>query len=133
MTPFPKRRLINSLALATMLLLTTTALSMQRTAFTRVRFPRGRTTMVLKGSLVNNASKEYLLSARAGQTMSVHVTSPQGRAWFDVYPRNDRGALADAAEDTKDWEGKLPQSGDYVISVYTEDGNTRYTLEVTIR
>jgi hypothetical protein len=116
-----------------MLLLTTTGLSMQRTTVTRVRFPRGRTTVVLKGSLVNNANKEYLLSARAGQTMSVHVTSPQGRAWFDVYPRNDRGALSDSAEDTKDWEGKLPQSGDYVISVYTEDGNTRYTLEVTIR
>jgi len=132
-TSFPKRRPINALALATMLLLTTTALSMQRTGFTRVRFPRGRTTMVLKGSLLNNASKEYLLSARAGQTMSVHVTSPQGRAWFDVYPRSDRSGLPDSAEDTKDWEGKLPKSGDYVISVYTEDGNTRYTLEVTIR
>ena len=116
-----------------MLLLTPTALSMQDTVVRRVRFPRGRTTTVLKGTIVNDAMNQYLLSARAGQTMSVHVTSPRGKAQFDVFPRNDRQGLADSAEDVKDWEGKLPQSGDYVISVYSTGGNTRYTLEVTIR
>jgi len=133
MTTFQKRRSIHSLALVTMLLLTSTALSMQHTVVRRVRFPRGRTTVVLKGTVVNNTLNNYLLNARAGQTMSVHLTSPSGKAWFDLYPRNDRGALADSAEDTKDFEGRLPQSGDYVISVYSETGTTRYTLEVTVR
>jgi len=132
MIPFLKRRSIHSLALATVLLLTPTALSMQRTVVRRVRFPRGRTTLVLKGTIVNNAMNQYLLNARAGQTMSVQVTSPRGKAWFDVYPRNDRGALDDSAEDVQAWEGKLPQSGDYVISVYSDEGNTRYTLKVTV-
>ncbi len=121
------------LALATLLVLGTTALSMQRTLVRRVRFPRGQTTAILKGSIVNDRMNQYLLNARAGQTMSVHLTSPKGKAFFDLYPRNDRGAMPDSAEDAKDFEGKLPQSGDYVISVYSEDGNTRYTLEVSIR
>ena len=133
MTTFQKRRSIHSLALVTMLLLTSTALSMQHTVVRRVRFPRGRTTVVLKGTVVNNTLNNYLLNAKAGQTMSVHLTSPSGKAWFDLYPRNDRGALTDSAEDTKDFEGRLPQSGDYVISVYSETGTTRYTLEVTVR
>jgi hypothetical protein len=131
---FPKRRSLHSLVLATLLVLSTTALSMQGpTVIKRVRFPHGRTTTVLKGVIVNDAMNQYFLAAKAGQTMSVHVTSPRGRAQFDVYPRNDRQAMADSAEDVKDWEGKLPQSGDYVISVYSTGGNTRYTLEVTIR
>ena len=121
------------LALATLLVLGNTALSMQRTLVQRVRFPRGRTTVVLKGSIVNDRMNQYHLNARAGQTMSVHLTSPKGRAFFDLYPSKDRGAMSNSAEDVKDFEGKLPQSGDYVISVYSEDGNTRYTLEVTIR
>ena len=133
MIPFPKRRFTHSLALAILLLLTSPALSMQRTVVRRVRFPRGRTTVVLKGTVVNNTLNNYLLNARAGQTMSVHLTSPSGKAWFDLYPRKDRGAMPDSAEDTKDFEGKLPQSGDYVISVYTETGTTRYTLEVSVR
>lgn len=77
--------------------------------------------------------KQYVLGAKAGQTLIIHVTSPRGLAQFDVYPRNDREAFADTAEDVKDWEGKLPKSGDCLVSVYSIRGNTRYTLGVTIR
>jgi hypothetical protein len=77
---------------------------------------------------------QYLLGARAGQKMTVHITSPRNRAKFDVYLRGDRSVLANAgAEDTTDWEGELPASGDYVISVYSVGSNARYTLGVTIR
>jgi hypothetical protein len=116
------------------LLLATTALPMQDTSVRRVRFPRGRTTAILRGTIVNDGMNQYLLGARSGQKMAVHITSPRNRAKFDVYLRGDRSALANAgAEDTTDWEGELPESGDYVISVYSVGGNVRYTLEVTIR
>ncbi len=132
MTRFPRK--IRVLVLMAIMLFATTALPMQGTSVRRVRFPRGRTTVVLRGSIVNDGMNQYLLGARAGQTMSVHITSPRNRAKFDVYPRNDRSALVNSgAEDTADWEGELPESGDYVISAYSEGGNTSYTLEVTIR
>jgi hypothetical protein len=122
------------LASVAVLFLATTALPMQSTSVRRVRLPRGRTTAVLRGSIVNDGMNQYLLGARAGQKMTVHVTSPRNRAKFDIYLRGDRSALANSgAEDTTDWEGELPESGDYVISVYSVGGNARYTLEVTIR
>jgi len=121
------------LALTVLLAIATTALPVQRTSARRLRFSRGRTTAILRGSVTNDAMKQYVLGAKAGQTLIVHVTSPHGLAQFDVYPRNNRQAFADTAEDVKDWQGRLPKSGDYVISVYSTGGNTRYTLEVAIR
>ncbi len=132
MMQFPRK--LRALALVAIMLFATSALPMQATSVRRVRFPRGRTTTVLRGSIVNDGMNQYLLSARAGQTMSVHITSPRKRAKFDVYPRDNRSALVSSgAEDTTDWEGSLPESGDYVISVYSVGGNTSYTLEVAIR
>lgn len=116
------------------ILFAATALSGQTTSVRRVAFSRGRTTAVLKGSIVNDGMNQYLLGARAGQTMSVHIKSPKNQTQFDVYPRDDRWALVDlGAEDTTDWQGALPASGDYVLSVYPVGGNTSYTLEVAIR
>lgn len=134
MIRLPHRQSMKVFALAAVLLCATAALPMQGTSVRRVRFPRGRTTAILKGSIVNDGMNQYVLGARAGQTMTVHITSPNNRAKFDAYLRDDRSALANAgAEDKTDWEGTLPESGDYVISVYSAGGNTRYTLEVTIR
>jgi hypothetical protein len=122
------------LASVVILLLATTALPMQGPSVRRVRFPHGRTTAVLRGSIVNDGMNQYVLGAKAGQKMTVHIASPKNRAKFDVYLRGDRSVLASSgAEDTIDWEGELPESGDYVISVYSVGGNARYTLEVSIR
>lgn len=106
----------------------------QRDHLRRVRLPRGRTTVILKGVIASDSIDRYVLRAVAGQTMTVHVTSLGSRARFDAYPRRDRGALVDSgAEDTTDWQGELPQSGDYVISVYSIDRRADYTLEISIR
>jgi hypothetical protein len=122
------------LASVVILLLATAALPMQSPSVRRVHFPRGRTTAVLKGSIVNDVMNQYILGAKAGQKMAVHIASPKNKAKFDVYLRGDRAVLASSgAEDTTDWEGELPESGDYVISVYSVGGSARYTLEVSIR
>ena len=130
----PNKIWIRRLATAGVLLFAISTLLAQSSSLRRVRFSRGRTTAVLKGTIVNDAMSQYVLAARAGQTMSVHVASPKNKAQFDLYPRDERSALvSEGAEDSRDWEGKLPVSGDYVISVYSTGGNTRYTLEITIR
>lgn len=100
----------------------------------RVQFARGRTTMVLKGSVVNDRMTQYVLTAKAGQKMIVHVASSRKKVRFDVYARDDRAVFTDTGgEDVTDWEGELPADGDYIVSVYSTRGNARYTLEVTIR
>ena len=100
----------------------------------RVRFARGRTTAVLRGAVVRGTQDRYILGARAGQTMIVHVTSREKNAVFTILGP-DATALEGAEEgtDATDWTGTLPLNGDYSIWVGPTRGNATYTLEVTIR
>ena len=100
----------------------------------RVRFARGRTTAVLHGSVVRGTQDRYILGARAGQTMIVHITSREKNAVFAILGP-DATALQGAEEgtDATDWTGTLPLNGDYSVWVGPTRGNATYTLEVTIR
>jgi hypothetical protein len=100
----------------------------------RVRFARGRTTAILKGAVVRGTQDRYILGARAGQTMIVHITSREKNAIFSILGP-DATALqgTDEGLDATDWTGELPLSGDYSIWVSPTRGNATYTLEVTIR
>lgn len=100
----------------------------------RVRFPRGGTTATLKNSVVRGTRDRYTLGARAGQQMSVRITSVERNAVFTIYTP-DGGTLEGAGEgqDAANWSGKLPAGGDYVIEVGGTRGNATYTLKVTVR
>lgn len=104
----------------------------QRTTTERVRFQPGRTTAVLRGAVSGRTSREYLLSAREGQHMTVHLSGQSG-AVFDI-TSPDHSGLSELQ--IRDWAGELPMSGTYRIHVEGETENLpvrRYTLEVTIR
>jgi len=100
----------------------------------RVRFARGRTTAILKGAVVRGTQDRYILGARAGQTMIVHISSREKNADFLIQDPNGTAVegMDDGLADT-DWTGELPVSGDYSIFVSPTRGNATYTLEVTIR
>ena len=100
----------------------------------RVRFARGRTTAILKGVVVRGTQDRYILGARAGQTMIVHISSREKNADFLIQDPNGTAVegMDDGLADT-DWTGELPVSGDYSIFVSPTRGNATYTLEVTIR
>src|SRR6266446_907376 len=99
---------------------------------TRIKFARGRTTTVERGSVHRGMSHDYLLKAGAGQTMSVHLVA-HGGVCFDLFTPG----LADTlAQCSKDWSGNLPRSGDYRINVLPDTTTERsipFTLEVTVR
>ncbi len=97
----------------------------------RISFPRGRTTAVLQGTIKRGVSHDYLLRARGGQGMTVHLAS-SGDVGFEIITPSGQYLSAY----TPDWTGYLPESGDYRINVLppTEtNAPARYTLEVTIR
>ena len=106
----------------------------------RVKFPPGRTTVVLNGRTTGGPSESggmdpitYLLKAKKGQTMTLHLTSAKKNAVFGVWaPGMD---LVEGAQTVKDWTGPLPKTGDYQIAVWPEDEktNTTFTLEITVR
>ena len=121
---------------AVLLLLATTASA----KIIRVKFPKGRTTVILKGRTTGGPSESggmdpiaYHVRARKGQTMTLHLTSAKGNAVFGVYAPGMNPM--DVGTNAKDWSGTLPKTGDYEIMVFPEDEatNTAFTLELTIR
>src|SRR3989454_9408406 len=131
---FFRRFSIISSILAIFVLTIATGVAAQRgtSIVTRIKFARGRTTTVERGSVHRGMSHDYLLKAGAGQNMSVHLAA-RGGVCLDLYTPG----LADSlAQCSKDWSGDLPRSGDYRINVLPDTTTERsipYSLEVTVR
>jgi hypothetical protein len=96
----------------------------------RVRFPKGRNSVVLNGAAVRGTEDRYILRAGRGQTMSLRITSTEDNAVFDIIPPGGGQPLA--SEQTE-WTGQLASAGDYTIVVGGTRGNATYSLRVTIR
>ncbi len=110
------------------LLLSKTA-SAQSGITKRVRFPKGRTSTILKNSVIRGTRDTYILGASAGQTMTVHISAIEKNASFMITtPRGET-----FGEDLNDFSEELPDNGDYRIVVGPTRGNATYTLEITIR
>src|SRR5688572_2136671 len=136
---FPRGTSVKKLAVALLscLLLMVTATWAR---IIRVRFPPGRTTVVLKGKTTGGPSESggmdpiaYRLRARKGQQMNLNLVSAKNNAVLGVYlPGMD---LLEGAQNVKSWSGPLPKSGDYEIIVFPEDEmtDTTFTLEISIR
>ncbi len=125
------RRAIGTFALISILSAISVAQAQQVTKVVRhVRFPAGRTTAILKGAVKPGVENDYLLGAQAGQSMTVHLTSP-GDVGFTIWSPGGE-FLADYRTD---WSGELPKSGTYTIKVLpnSDKSSKPYTLEVTIR
>lgn len=117
-----------------MLLSAACALAAQTGLSKRVRFLRGNTTATLKNTVVRGARDRYTFGARAGQKMTVSITSVERNAVFTIYtPGGGTLEGAGEGEDASNWSGALPSSGDYVIEVGGTRGNANYTLKVKVR
>lgn len=101
---------------------------MDRAITRQVNFARGRTTAVIKNTVKLCTSHEWVLRARQGQTMSVHIATGRKTSFTIQSPS---GTIEDA-DGVKDWSGELAESGEFIIIVGT-DATAAYTLEVTIR
>ncbi|HZI87314.1 MAG TPA: hypothetical protein VFD48_10795 [Pyrinomonadaceae bacterium] len=106
----------------------------------RVKFPPGRTTVVLKGKTTGGPSESggmdpitYQLRARKGQEMTLNLTSAKKNAVFGIYAPGME--LIEVPQNATDWSGVLPKSGVYEIMVFPQDEatDTTLTLEIAIR
>ena len=110
------------------------AFAVQEGLTKRVRFARGRTSATLKNSVIRGTRDRYLVEARAGQKMTVSINSVERNAVFAIYaPSHDTLEGASEHQEVKNWSGKLPESGDYVIEVGGTRGNATYRLTVSVR
>lgn len=138
MTPTARRALALALGLA---LLAPAATGQTQE---RVRFEAGNDNAAIEGSVTGDGYVDYLLGARAGQTMAVSLipgeSSGFGTVYFNVLPPGSTGeAIYNGSLDGLDATGiALPADGDYVIRVYQmgddadSGATTAYTISVGI-
>ena len=104
----------------------------------RVRFARGASAAVVKGTVRGYAYRDHVVGASAGQTLSVKLRSPNTYSVFTIFiPGGDN--LEGAAE-MDEFAGELPASGDYVIRVGMMRAEARrrgsvsnYSLSISIK
>ena len=110
-------------------------------------FATGSTSGTVGGRVLRGERNLYSVSAKAGQTMTVSLTTPDGNAVFQLYEpgttigRDNDGLLefhgkalhgtADG-EDATRWSDRLPKSGTYLIVVGSTRGNARFSMDVKI-
>jgi hypothetical protein len=94
----------------------------------RIQFEPGKSSATINGQ--TSSSDEYLIRARAGQTINVKVTSADN--YVTVWVESDVGEQMDSSWETE-WIARLPITGEYRIIVSGGPKPHLYTLEVTIR
>lgn len=99
----------------------------------RIRFAAGTTWTQLAGRLDAPNMVNYVLEARAGQQALFFVTSPGNNAYLTVVSPTGQ-PLARAQAGAQSFNGTLPETGDYRLTVSSPDGtaHTDYALYVSV-
>ena len=101
----------------------------------RIKFAKGKSSATVSGAVVRGDRDAYIVGAKAGQTMTVRITSPERNAAFQIRDAKNGEYLQDAGEedDATSITSDLPFTGDYEIIVGGTRGNASYKLTVAIK
>jgi hypothetical protein len=109
------------------------AVQIRRPARTRVRFARGAGSATLNGSVARNLAMHYVVSARAGQTLTLQMLDHTGATPMLSLARGGH----ELAPGVTSWSGRLPTTADYDVYVFGNDRSeetlARYRMRLTIR
>ncbi len=112
-----------------------------------VRFAPGTSGTTINGRIAGRESVSYVVGAKAGQHMRLSLSADNNATYFNVYePGRGPGDAALAAgdltgtymPDINRFDGVLPSSGNYIVSVYLfrsaarRNERSNFTLEVSI-
>jgi hypothetical protein len=101
----------------------------------KVRFAKGTSSITIREAVIRGEQDRYYIGAKAGQTMTVKITSLEKNAVFQIYFHGEEESLPRAGEedDAMNWSGKLPIDNEYVIVVGGTRGNATYALTISIK
>jgi len=100
----------------------------------RIQFASGAISTQVQGSLAAGRSDRYVLSATAGQEMTVNLSDSSAgvNAILVIWGADGTVLISDHADATI-WVGRLPSTQDYYIHVRSvAQDSVDYTLEVMI-
>lgn len=113
-----------------------------------IKFKPGVKTTVVEGAvsppatvgpdMTNKGSERYSLSAQAGQYLTMQISSNKNHARFSLIkpsPGMVKYEIVERGGNIKRWSGRLTESGDYIITVFTYDreADSHFKLRVTLR
>lgn len=101
----------------------------QQSRTRRIRFGRGASSAVIEDAVVRGTRDTYLLGAKAGQKMTLSITSVENNAVFDIISPQQKILKQEATS----WSTKLSATGDYRIVVGGTRGNATYKLRVEVK
>jgi hypothetical protein len=93
-----------------------------------LRFSRGTTHADLYKRIVRGTSHVYHFRARRGQYMSVVLKTGENTS-LSIY--SAKSGQIENADGVWDWDGTLPDTGEYIIEIGT-DQTADYSLSVSI-
>jgi hypothetical protein len=84
-----------------------------------ISFGKGKSEATVSGKIKGHDSMDYLVPARAGQTLVVDFKASKGAAYFNVMlPTSTGEAFFVGSMSGNHYQGELPSDGDYIIRVY---------------
>jgi hypothetical protein len=114
-----KKLLLNLLATAFLLTGVLSATSVRADESKVVSFGKGKSETTISGKVSGNNIVDYILAARAGQTLIVDFKGGKGANYFNVMPPNSTyEAVFVGSRDGNHYEGELTSDGNWVIRVY---------------
>lgn len=103
----------------------------------RINFARGKSSATLSGTLSNNEQMEYVFGAKAGQKITLKVTSVPRGNFFDFDLQGDGFDLSTEYDYYTNYSFTAPETGDYFVFVRkraTEKTTTaKFFLTLTIK
>ena len=100
-------------------------------AAVRLNFAIGSTFLLAQGTLQPGQSQDYVLDAMQGQPMIAMVDSVNHDVTFGIGGQDGTLLLA-GAQALNSWQGLLPSTQDYFITIHAGASAENYTMSVTI-
>jgi hypothetical protein len=104
-----------------------------------VQFAKGASSATMTGTIAGDKTVDYKLRAKAGQTMSLKLTTSNPSNYFNVLPPGSKGeAIFVGSSGGNEWRGVLAADGEYKIRVYLMRNAARrnekadFTLDVSV-
>ncbi|MDJ0658274.1 MAG: hypothetical protein QNJ42_02165 [Crocosphaera sp.] len=104
-----------------------------------IHFAPGATSAVVEDSITGYETVDYVLGARKGQYMNLSMATDNTANYFNILaPHEDAIAMFNSSMSENQYEGTLPETGEYKIRVYMMRSAARrnekanYRLEMII-
>ena len=115
------------------------AVAMTEVRTERVQFDKGANSAVIESSITGYDSVDYMLNAKKGQYMNVSMATDNTANYFNILAPGEKNvAIFNGSISENQFEGILPESGDYKIRVYLmrsasrRNETAKYRLEMII-